>query len=133
VLAVWLPARKKKKEQQQTRRNHDCLLALNTIRQELGNFDQIAQARRSGDTFSGLHKRAVEVYSFEKTADVLVLLKKYLRYRWLAIDGLREIQANKGKELNRMEIDRLLDVLASLEKKLVAELSTGTPLRPTYR
>jgi len=101
----------------------ECQAALKTIRHEVRNFNQIVDAQKKGQTLEGLRQKAVEVYSFELTSEALVTLRRYWRYRRLVDAALREIRHNSGCDLKDMKVEPLLNVLASLERRLVSEVS----------
>ena len=123
LLGIWLSIRKGNFEQQKEQRHKDCDNALKTIHQEIGNFKQIIQAQKAGQSFVGLHKKAVEIDSFEKAAESLSMLTHYWRYWWLASKGLREIHQNQGRELGLMKMEALIRTLTSLERRLTSECS----------
>jgi len=123
LLGIWLNVRRPTAEQRRQQRKVECQAALKTIRHEVRNFNQIVDAQKKGQTLEGLRQKAVEVYSFELTSEALVTLRRYWRYRRLVDAALREIRHNSGCDLKDMKVEPLLNVLASLERRLVSEVS----------
>lgn len=89
---------------------------------ETRNFEQIRDAQETGRTFSGLHQKAVEVYSFENAGEVLDRLKAYWAYRRLARIGLAQNENNQARSLREIEVVPLVRTIDQLLRRLNAEL-----------
>lgn len=121
LLGLFLISRKEKHEQARNIRLEVCKDALSVIQNEVPNFEQIIRAKTTGRIFRDLHQKAVEVYSFNDTRDALLKLQRYWRYRNLCRRALNEVAVNDSLDSGNKEVERLLQLLAALERKLMQE------------
>ena len=105
-----------------SRRLSDLKGFRTVLQKERKNFQQIRDAQETGRTFSDLHQKAVEVYSFDNTRDVFDGLWAYRRYRKQTRIGLRQIADNQGKPLREMDVVALLQTIDKVLYRLDAEL-----------
>ena len=121
LLSVIVTYRATHHEARKLDRQQRCKSALKTLQHELRNFEQIIDAQASGRTFSGLHQKAVEVYSFENAAEALGTIKNLWKYRKLSKAAKHEIEMNQKRSLGEMQIQKLLALLTTLVSKLEQE------------
>lgn len=105
-----------------SRRLSDLKGFRTVLQKERTNFEQIRDAQETGRTFSGLHQKAVEVYSFELSGGAFVGLKTYRRYRKLARTGLSQVANNQGRPLCEMDVVPLLHTIDRLLNRVDDEL-----------
>lgn len=118
VIEARLPSKQRLSEQ----RRQDLANVFESLEKERGNFQQIIDAQDQNKTFSGLHQKAVEVYSYKNAKDALALLSNYRKYRRIARLALKEINSNVGKSLCDMRVHSLINRIEVLVKMIRSEL-----------
>lgn len=93
------------------------------IEKEMSNFEKIVEKRET----VGLHRKAVEVYSFELVAKELTKLKDVDGYRELVAPLLAEIERIQAMPSGEKEVDTFLELLKPLQTKLEVDVQGYPP------
>lgn len=96
---------------------------LGRINREMSNFEKMAEGRAT----SGMHRKAVEVYSFELLSEQLTKIKDARGYPELVVPLLAEIERVQAMPSGEKDVTAFLELLRPLHAKLEVDVQGYPP------